>query len=331
MPIAPLSPSALLSPRVIALVGVIGCGFAARVTPAQTDDGALAATVAPAGAFPKTLVDPIGAHIVLARPPRRIASIALATDELLLALVDPSRVVAVTFLVDDASTTELAGTVPSTVARATEDPERLLVLEPDVVLTAGFSRSESVRLLESAGVPVVRVGRHDSLGDVLDAIAMIGRALGEEPRATALVASLQTRIARVAERTRARGGPRPRVLLWEGGCSYGAGTLQDDLVRRAGGVNVVAEAGLRGPVSLTEEALVTLAPDVIVTSVDGAAPHPRDARLLGDSPVLAEVAAARTGRVYGLPRRVLGSVSQQAVTALELLADVLADAPAESP
>jgi iron complex transport system substrate-binding protein len=315
------------APRVIALAGLLGCGFAASVTPAQTDDGALAATVVPAGAFPKTLVDPIGARVVLPDTPRRIASIALATDEMLLALVEPSRVAAVTFLVDDATTTELGGTVPAAIARVTEEPEHLLTLEPDLVLTAGFSRSESVRLLEAAGVPVVRIGRHESLADVLDAIAMLGRAVGEEARAATLVAALQTRIDRVVARAARRAGRAPRVLLWEGGCSYGQGTLQDELVRRAGGVNVVAEAGLRGPVTLTEEALLTLAPDVIVTTVDGAETRRNDAQLLGSSPVLAEVPAVRAGRVHALPRRLLGSVSQHAVAALEQLADVIAEAP----
>jgi iron complex transport system substrate-binding protein len=320
-----------LAPRVIAIAGLLGCGFAAGVPASTTDEGALAATVVPSGAFPKMLVDPLGARVELRRRPRRIASISLVTDELLLALIEPSRTVGVTFLVDDASTTLLAGSVSRSIARTTEEPESLLALEPDLVLTAGYSRAETVRLLQGAGVPIVRVGRHDSVADVLDAIRLVGRAVGEEARADEMIVALERRIAGVEARA-ARRGRMPRVLIWEAGGSYGLGTLQDDLVRRAGGVNVAASAGLRGPVELTEEALITLAPEIIVTSVEGAAPRLSDPTLLGDAPVLREVAAVRYGRVHGLPRRTLGSASHHVVDALESLADALdASTPREAP
>src|SRR5262249_27484863 len=115
----------------------------------------------------------------------------------------------------------------------------------------------------------------------------------------------------------------PRVLVWEGGYTYGAGTLVDDLVVRAGGIDVAAEAGMRGPVSLTEESPIALAPDVIVVPIDGAEPRPRAPELVGDAPVWRGVAAVRRGEVYGVPRAWIGSVSHHAVRALEALADLL--------
>src|SRR5688572_22379603 len=48
--------------------------------------------------FPKTLVDSYGQRIVLQQPPQRIVSAMLASDEILLDLIPPERLAAVTRL-----------------------------------------------------------------------------------------------------------------------------------------------------------------------------------------------------------------------------------------
>jgi iron complex transport system substrate-binding protein len=125
----------------------------------------------------------------------------------------------------------------------------------------------------------------------------------------------------VEERRDARS--RPRVLVWEEGYTYGRQTMVDDVVRRGGGIDVAAEAGLLGAVPLTEEAALAFAPDVILVPVTSAAVLRRAPELLGDAPVWQAVAAVQRGEVYGVPRRWIGSVSLPAVDALEAVADIL--------
>jgi len=312
-------------------LGILGAGavlastaWTAAVPAPPVANGTLIASKVAPGPFPKSLVDPLGKVATLPRAPQRIVSIALSGDELLLELVAPERLVGVTYLIDDPVTTPSAPLAPAAAARVTEEnPERLLSLQPNLVVTADYSRAEAIVMMEAAGVPVLDLGTLMKLDDVLESIAMLGNAVGETARAEALVASLRARIAAVA----ARPSPArpPRVLIWEGGFSYGAATMQDDLIHRAGGVNVVSEAGQHGPVSLTEEAAVVFDPDVVVVPTDELAPHGRDASLVGDAAVWRAVRAAKEGRVYGLPRGWMGSVSHHAVKALEALADVLRD------
>jgi iron complex transport system substrate-binding protein len=312
-----------------ALVGILVAGalvasyaWSAALPPPPVAAGSLGVSRVGAGAYPKTLVDPLGERVVLHAPPRRIVSIALSGDEILLELVPPERLVGLTYLVDDPATTPSAVLAPPTAARVTEEsPEALLALRPDLVITAGYTRAEPIVLLEAAGVPVVGTGEHATLDDVVDAVTALGDAVGEPDRARALAASLRARIAAVAARPRST--PAPRVLLWDHGYTYGVGTLADDVIRRAGGVDVASEAGMRGPVEIGEEAAVALAPDVVLVPIEDGAPRPRAPELLGEAPVWQAVDAVRRAEVYGVPRAWIGSVSHHAVRALEAVADIL--------
>jgi iron complex transport system substrate-binding protein len=300
------------------------CAWSAALPPRPITEDALAASTVGEGAYPKSLLDPLGERVVLKAPPRRIVSIALADDEMLLDLVPPERLVGLTPYVDDPATSVSAIHAPAGAARVVEDEaEALLALQPDLVVSAGYTRSEPLVLLEAAGIPVIGTGAHATLEGVLSALTTLGDAVGEPNRARALVGSLRARIAAVSAR------PRParptRVLLWDGGYTYGAGTLQDDILRRAGGMNVASEAGMRGPVPLTEEAAVALAPDVLVVPITDGALRSRAPELVGDAPVWRAVGAVQRGQVYGVPRAWMGSVSQHAVRALEAVATLLGE------
>lgn len=265
--------------------------------------------------FPKTLVDPSGLRTPLAEPPHRLASATLASDEILHYLA-PERLVAVTWMVDDASLSRDAGQVPAELARIDARPERILPVEPDLVLVANYTRSETVTVLAAASIPLLRVGPFHSLADVFVCIRTLAAALGEEGRAERWIAELEERIAAVE--ARAAGLPRPRVLYLAGGLyTAGADTLVDDLLERAGGHNLARSAGLRGSAPIASELAIGLQPEVILItgwSVDHGVLLRR--QLLED-PRWAGVPAVRQGTVYDLPPASLLAVTHHAVDALE--------------
>ena len=313
--------------RVVVAILVAGAllasyAWSAALPPPPVRDGALAASTVAGDAFPKTFIDPLGHSVVLRAPPRRIVSVALSGDEILLELVPPERLAGLTYLIDDPATTLSAALAPAAAARVTEeDPETLLALEPDLVVTAGYTRSEPIVLLEAAGVPVVGTGRHASFDDLLAAVTRLGDATGEVEKARALVSSLRERIAAVEARR--AGAPRPRVLLWDHGFTAGEGTMAHDVMLRAGGENVAAAAGVRGYAPLTEEAAIALAPDLVIVPTDESAPRAHAPELVGDAPVWGAVLAVRRREVYGVPRAWITSVSHHAVRALEAVAAIL--------
>ena len=78
------------------------------------------------------------AHPVLAaEAPRRVASLNLTSDELLVEMLPADRLVAVTRWADDAEMSNVAGHVPATVVHLPRaDLERLIALRPDLVVVS---------------------------------------------------------------------------------------------------------------------------------------------------------------------------------------------------
>jgi iron complex transport system substrate-binding protein len=279
------------------------------------------ATLVEGGGFPKTLST--GEHReTLTAPPRRIASLTVAADEILISLVSPDRIVAVTHFADVPDIATCAGRVPSNALRIRgADPEPIIALQPDLVPVAHYTLESAVRMLGAARVPVVRMAKVRSFGDVEGNVMLLARATGTEERGRLLTQEMHETLAVIEKRLSGRA--RPRVLYYSAvGYTSGTGTLVDEKIRRAGGRNAAADAGLVGFKNVSLDVLVGLDPDVIVLprwSPDGDAPI----RELSRMPAFRDVRAVRAGRVFSLPASELTSESPEGTRGVESLARLL--------
>lgn len=249
---------------------LLAAGLAAGllVGPAAGLAAAQAGAGSPAAGYPLEVTDGLGSRLTIPRAPRRIASLTLMTDEILLELVGAERLAAVTAMADDPGISNVAGRIGPAVARLTLNVERLLALAPDLVFLASWSDADSVRQLRDAGIAVYRVGSPRTIDAVRETIAEIGRVVGARQEAAALVRGMDEALARVRSRLAGlRPEQRVRVLDYDpSGSSFGRGSSWDDIVRSAGCINAVGElaADPWGKVGLSQEALIGLDPDVIV-------------------------------------------------------------------
>jgi iron complex transport system substrate-binding protein len=257
---------------------------------------------------------------MLKRPPQRIVSAYLAVDEILAELVDPARVVGVSAYADDPATSNCRGVYAPAIPRTRAEPEGVVALEPDLVFITGYTRAESVHILERAGIPLVRFGRFDSFAEVLTNVALVGAAVGEDQGAARMIADAQRRIDAVTRR--AEGLPRPRVLYYDApGFTAGAGTLIGEMIERAGGRNAMAEVGMRGAGKVGMETLLALEADVILLPTYG---ENADAvAALRQSELWKQLPAVRRGRVHAVSAAWMTSVSHHTVRGLELVAALL--------
>jgi len=89
--------------------------------------------------------------------------------------------------------------------------ERIAILHPDVAIgVAPLNSPETIRGIERAGIPVFLVNASGIEG-LYSSIRSIGRAVGREQEASALIAHLQAREREV--RSQAPAGNRPTVLF----------------------------------------------------------------------------------------------------------------------
>jgi iron complex transport system substrate-binding protein len=152
--------------------------------------------------------------------------------------------------------------------------EGILALNPTVVIgdtTAG--PPEVIEQIRAAGVPVVITEEFTDLQAPVEKIDAIAAALGVTEAGDALKAQVQEEFDAALELA-GTATSHPRVLfVYIRGTSTqligGEGSGADTLITAAGGVDAGTEAGVKGYVPVSAEALVTAAPDVILVMQSG--------------------------------------------------------------
>lgn len=245
--------------------------------------------------------------------------------QILFALGAAPRVVAVSDFTDDLP--EAKGKVR--VGGFNPDLERLLALSPDLVVVSrdGTDRAAYERVV-ALRLPVV-VTSATTLAGVLSDVETVGRAIGEEGRATRLVAASRARISAAEERARraqaARPFPSVAVVIWpDPPVLAGPRSFVGDLLLTARAKNVVPESAPEWP-RVSHEALAGWDPGLLVRPDT---PENADAfrRAFTADPRWRLVSAARAGRVATLPGAWLERPTPRLVDALEKLVDLLAEA-----
>jgi iron complex transport system substrate-binding protein len=283
-----------------------------------------ATTTVPAVAqpFPRELRDAKGETLTLEREPQRIVSQTLGTDEILLAVCQPERVIALSNLAEDgdySNAVEEARRIPN---RTTQGPEQILQFKPDLIFVASYSRAETVELLKASKAPVFRFTNFVSIADIKSNIRTVGYATGSDDAAENIIRQMDVDLAAIRERI-PKGESPLRVMSYDQlGYTAGSNTIFDDVVRAAGAVNVCAEQGIKGFAKINSEKILEWQPDFLVTGANrGKEKSVRD-RLLED-PAVATSRAGRAGRIIVIDNRHFLTVSHHVMRFVEDVANGL--------
>lgn len=225
--------------------------------------------------------------------PRRIVSLAPSITEVLFEAGVGPRVVGVTSYCRFPR--QVLG-LPKVGGYLTPSFEALVALQPDLVVTLP-EQADLEPSLRSLGIPILRVD-HRSLHGIVRSIEQIGEHCGGGSSATRAADALRrtlTALQRTAQR------PTPRVLICFGRAedfrrltAAAPGTIHDDLIAHAGGVNVLTSRAVAYP-TLSAEGVMRLDPEVIIEFSSSGA----DAAVLRRQwNRLDSVTAVRTGRVH---------------------------------
>ncbi len=251
--------------------------------------------------------------LLAAGPPRRVASINLSADEVLVEIA-PERLVSVTRFVDEDGTGNVVGRVPKSVERIHKaDMEQLVALRPDLVIVSEYTDADFLKQLERSGMRFHRMQGLASLAGIRAAILDLGRAVGALPAAEKLVARYDATLADVAARI--AGAARPRVLYWSGSMTAGADTALGALIECGGGANVGRELGLSGIVPPGAERAFASDPDAFLVGT-----WPRSVESLTQDPLMSQTRAVRASRIVVLPSPLLVALSQFSADACRALA-----------
>jgi iron complex transport system substrate-binding protein len=200
-------------------------------------------------------------------PPERIVCLTEETVETLYLLGEEARIVGVTGYA--VRPPRVRREKPRVGAFTSADLEKIIALEPDLVLTFSDLQAEIAAGLIRAGIAVHAFNQRDIVG-ILAMIRTLGALVGAGEAAERLARDFEARIARIAAEADARTGPRPRVYFeeWDDPLITGIGWVSE-LIGIASGTDCFAH--LRGCQSareriVTPEAVIAAAPDIILAS-----------------------------------------------------------------
>ena len=253
---------------------------------------ALALTAcSPDGQTPVDYVfDDLGRLVAINGTPQRIVSLAPSNTEILFALGLGDKVVGVTDWCNyppEALEKEKVG------GYVTPDIEKIVALNPDLILVAYGTPMEVINTMVGLGLTVFGIKTTD-LDDVLNDIRTVGEITDKEVEAYALTSEMAVGIKAITDQTEEL-EQRPRVFyivghepsLW----TAGSGTFIHELIEKGGGVNTCQN--ITGYSEISIEYVLARDPEIIIASewsYDWAI----------NASELASTNASQTGRIYTL-------------------------------
>ncbi len=261
-----------------------------------------------------SVVDNAGREIKLDRAPRKVVSMAPSNTEILYALGLGDRVVGVTTYCNyppEAANVAKVGDAYS------PDYEKIVSLEPDLVLAVGTADSQIVKGLESYGLKVF-VLQAATVDAVPGTIELVGQVMGVRAKGKEVADALRERIAAVKRRIPEAQADRPSVFwvldsdLW----TVGPSSFVGDLISAAGGVNIAADKLGTEYGQLSLEYILETDPEVIVIPVlDPSVPAALEKLVGWDT-----LTAVKNGRVYQIDPDVVSRPGPRIAEALEEVA-----------
>ncbi|HEY3314691.1 MAG TPA: cobalamin-binding protein [Bacillota bacterium] len=263
------------------------------------------------------VADDAGRQVELKGRPERIISMAPSNAEILFALGLGDRVVGVSNYDNypaEAGKREKVGDALS------PNFEKMVALQPDLVLAVGTAQSEIVKKLEGYKINVFILNAN-KVKDAMADIRLVGRITGTSGKAGQLAEAMEKRLAGVEVQVASVPADKRPTVFWVLDrmlYTVGPGSFIDDLITLAGGRNIAADAKQDYP-QFNLEALIARDPDVIIVPLI-------DRTLLDQLKAMKgwdKLKAVKTGRVYTVDPDIVSRPGPRIVDGVQTVAKLL--------
>lgn len=271
-----------------------------------------------ANEFPLTITDNLNREVTILRQPERIISLAPANTEILFALELGEKVVGVTNICNYPPQVQEKQNIGDY-----DNPnlEKIIELEPDLILASHGNPTELIDQLEELNYTVVGLNSKN-VDDIISSISMVGKITGKVIEAARLTEEMEARIEAVLSETSSLvENNRPRVLyvvwykpLW----TAGSGTFIDELIQKAGGINIAGD--IAGWPQMNLETVLAKNPQVIIVG-EG---HPSGlVETVKNEEVLWKTDAFEYKQIYIIDADIVSRTGPRIVDALEEMARII--------
>jgi iron complex transport system substrate-binding protein len=276
------------------------------------------------------ITDSEGYTTNLTAVPNRIISIAPSITPILYEIGVGNKVVGLTDYDDSPynfTAWFAAGNMTSVGGFSTPSMERIVALQSDIIFTTDINDA-MLPNMRNLGLKVV-VFNPKNIDDIYQTIRSIGKATGAEANATALVNRLTDKINSIEATINAANiAKKPTVYyeVWasnDGYMTIGSETWMNDVITKAGGVNILGNVTQQYPTT-SSEVLITDNPDVILlpTGMGGAPTYGSVANVI-DRPGWNTINAVKNNRVYVLDQDLLNEPGIRVADQVQAIAQCL--------
>lgn len=265
-----------------------------------------------------TVVDDRGKEITFDKTPETIVSLQPSNTEILFSLGVGDQIIGAT---DYDTYPEAANDIERVSTSTVINAERIVELNPDVVIAYTSGDEAQVTQLEDAGLKVFVIQSAASFDDVYGDIEQLGDVFGKAEKADELVEDIQAQIEEVQEKVAAAETKKkvyleisPAPDIW----TSASETFQNEILEAAGVDNIFADQ--TGWFSVAEEDVITKNPELIITTVNYI-----------DDPVgeikartsWNTIQAIKNGEVYQLDSDILSRPATRIGDAVQLVAETV--------
>lgn len=256
----------------------------------------------------------------------RITSLNLSSDEMLVALVEPSKIVALSSKISEDEDMSNITNIAKNFPKLEKNLESILNSNPDLVIGADWIDSSLIQSIKDAGIDVYIYKTPKSLKEQEQVILELGKVLNEEEKSKKLVIDMEEKIKRTQEKiAKLNIKNKPRVMLYTAyETTSDEKTSFNDLVNAIGGINPVVGSGADSFQKISKEKVIEIDPDVIIVPLwTSKIDSNKFFKKITKDKSLAEVKAIKNKRVYGVPYKKLSPSSQYMADGVEALAKVV--------
>jgi iron complex transport system substrate-binding protein len=254
----------------------------------------------------------------------KIIPLSLGSAEILFSVVDKTRITAISEFDDDTIVSNIsqeAKMIKNRVSSA--NAEKIIALQPDLVLLDSWTDAKFVKQLRNAKISVYVFKTPSNIAEDKKNIQELSHLVGEDSKGNEVINWMDTKLKAVEDKLKTLKQEKRLTILdySEMGSTSGKGTNFDDVVTRAGLINLASKNGLAGWPQLSKEMIIKYNPDVLSIPgwfYDSKNNNEKDFKdkIIKDKS-LSGVKAVKNNKIIAIPYKHISAVSQYAVLGVE--------------
>ena len=204
-------------------------------------------------------------EIVIYDRPKRITTVSLGHDEILFGISNNDQIVGTTsFAQEEGSNIKNKAKGLPTVSN---DPESIIVLDPDIVFADPFASMDLIDALEDFGIKVIQTKLNNSVEGRKKDILLMSYMTGNLSEAVKLI-NLVDRNVEILENFATENKESTKKVMtlswWDAYWTSGKGSTEDSIISLTGAINLSALYGIESNATIDKELLIAMNPEIIL-------------------------------------------------------------------